>query len=526
MSIEINVVQQPLSITPSNGEHIWNFSTTGSTLNNFKFIIEVFFRPSQVDYSVIDEKFIRARLKVRPNKYGNAIVDLSEIVTNFLKPNPRYSGSTYPTSLTDTNYYNFVAQENRIITLSDFQYTTPYNAFNLWSPGCENLDMDELWHVEQYQVKVGYEYFDNNGDYISNIDYFASYQPDPINIFPGVDNSLIPKQIMTGMPTDYFANENVSWLYHDLFRHFYVPGEDNVCSPREFLNAAGRKYKVIEGVSDRVRRRKHHPDCPIIMSFLDGQNEYFTNNSTALVVRGAIDIDDPYTYLGVSLNNPTLQNNYDIFKMGVFYLPYNVSYNQQVNNIPEDSKKVCFYLTNSEFDYSFNARTSEVMEFYMEDRSCINNPVHLLFLNSRGMWDTYTFDGKSEKVFNKTSKTFRQESSLNKEFYNRGSAQRGTTVYDTDYTYNVNCTSWYMDENETEIVEELFMSSDVYIIEGTEIDYQQCLDCNDLIRLYQNLIPVVIKDTRFIPFQKQYQKLFQYKFTLEYSGIKRMKTQR
>ena len=94
MSIIINIDQSPLTITPSNGEHIYTLSSTGYTLQNFKFVIDVYFRPSNVDFT--GEPQPAARLKVRPNSYGKAIVELEEIVRTFLKANPRFSGTTYP----------------------------------------------------------------------------------------------------------------------------------------------------------------------------------------------------------------------------------------------------------------------------------------------------------------------------------------------------------------------------------------------------------------------------------------------
>ena len=124
MSIIINIDQSPLTITPSNGEHIYTLSSTGYTLQNFKFVIDVYFRPSNVDFT--GEPQPAARLKVRPNSYGKAIVELEEIVRTFLKANPRFSGTTYP-------HLNYVAQENSILTMSDATNTRILNAFNTFN---------------------------------------------------------------------------------------------------------------------------------------------------------------------------------------------------------------------------------------------------------------------------------------------------------------------------------------------------------------------------------------------------------
>lgn len=531
MSVIITVDQSPLTITPMNGEHIYTFASTGYTLTNFKFVIDIFFRPSSVVFSGSPEP--DCRLKVRPNTYGKAIVDLIEIVRTFLNVNPRFSGTTYP-------YLNYVAQENSVITMSDARNTRTLNAYNLWAGGSPNSDLPVLWHAEQYQVKIGCEY-QSGSTIISQMNYTASTQPAAINIFPGVDNKLIPEPYLSGatlgsgytQSPNFFQVNNQSWYYYDLFRHIYRQGEDTSCGPREFLNAAGREYQIIaqDGFeSQRVRRRMHHPDCPIIVTFLDGQNDYFTNNTSRMIVRGSLDKHQNYTYSAFTSNSSTLVNNYDIWKQGVFYMPWNVT-QSGTNIIPRNSEKLCFYLT-SGTNMNFSARTSEILEFYMQEPDCINEPVHLLFLNARGMWDTYTFGKKSTKTYQIERKSYRQEPSLNKQFYSRGAWQRGTNIYDQDATYQMTCMSWFMDDNDTKIVEEIFLSPEVYMIKGTTTTVDPCVDtnvndcqsCLEEIRQYQYLIPVVVDNKELVKFQRQYQKVFQYTFTLKYADLKRFRT--
>jgi hypothetical protein len=641
MSVVISVNQKPLSITPSNGEHIWTLSSlSAQTLPDFKYLVDIYFRPSSL---VLSASTPTARLKVRPNTYGKAIIELEEVVRTFLKANPRFSGTTYP-------FLNYVADENSVVTLSDAQQTITYNGYNLWAGGSPNANVPQLWHMEQYQVVLGCEYL-SGSSIVTEMDYDALWQPAPINIFPGVDNKLIPEPFLSGatlgygynQSSNFFQVDNQSWYYYDLFRHIYRTGDDNDCQPREFLNAAGRLYSTIsqpDVVSRRVRRRLHHPQCPIIVSFLDGWNDLFYNFTTAVIVRSALSYSDDYTYAAIIQNSSLINNNWDIWKMGVFYLPYNNTLTG-LNVIPTNSKKVAFYLnggvycmryyidppfpSNGDFDVDdweanpafisvnatdsngtdnsafwensgngtiitiqspqgtivfqmnstpidmgdkyefyairlddlgtpftpfyaqvcgsnpngndsiinadFSGRTSEILEFYMQEPDCINNPIHILFLNGRGQWDTYTFGKKSTKIYEIDRKTYRQESSLDKQFYSRGSYQRGTNIYESDATYRVECSSWYMDQNDVEIVEEIFLSSEVYMIEGTVIDPNLCnppIDCQSCleeIRLYQHLIPVVLRDKELKKYQKQYDKLFQYTFTLEYANVKRFRTQ-
>ena len=534
MSVIINVEQSPLTITPSNGEHIYTISSTGYTLQNFKFVIDVYFRPDSINFSGNPQP--SARLKVRPNSYGKAIIELEEIVRTFLKANPRFSGTTYP-------YLNPVAQENSVITMSDATNTRTLNAFNIYGGNNLSSTLPVLWHAEQYVIKVGCEYEDpSTSSIVIDMDLLGSYQPAPINIFPGVDNKLIPSPYLSGatlglgytQSPNFFQVDNQSWYYYDLFRHIYQQGEDTSCGPREFLNAAGREYKTISQdgfVSQRVRRRQHHPDCPIIISFLDGENDYFNNQTTRVVVRGADLQGQNYTYSAYTANNSTIVNNYDIWKNAIFYMPWNIT-QSGTNIIPQDAQKLCFYLT-SGTNMNFSARTSEILEFYMEDPDCINQPVHLLFLNGRGQWDTYTFGKKSTKTFEVDRKQYRQESSLDKSYYSRGSSQRGITIYDQNATYKIECMSNFMTDEDTVIVEEIFNSPEVYIIEGTtemidpcaQPDISDCQSCLGEIRQYHYLLPVVLENKELKKFQRQYQKIFQYTFDLRYANVKRYRTQ-
>lgn len=546
MSITLEVLQKPLQITPSNTNHVFNIRSSSYTQTDFQYIVDVYFKGNLTDWSAVTTDNRACRLKLRPNEYGNAILDLEEVVRTFLNANPRFTGTTYP-------YLNYASEVNKIVTLADAQSTIEYNGSNLWPGGSPNSSLNQLWHVSEYKAVFGYT-LTSGSSTVEEVNFNSSWNPDPIIIFPGVDNKIIPAPFLSGATIDilgpnWFAQENKNHLYYDLFRHIYQSGQTNTqwscsndiadCGPSEFLNAAGvYEYSIISQpnvVDTRVRRRMHHPDCPIIVSFLNGKNDYFTNDIYSLGVRGALEWSDQYTYSAeiqnrISTTLPVTNEGINsVFKMGVFYLPYNVTSGNTLNAIPTNSKKVCFYGTtynaNRNNRLSFSSRTTEILEFYMQDRSCINNPIHILFLNARGMWDTYTFGGKSVRKYNITRPQYRQEVSLNKQYYNLGSYQRGQKIYEQEMDLIWDAETWYLDQNDVQIMQEIFMSPEVYVIDGTVIQDNTCQSCLEEIRLYQNLIPVVIQDKEFIVLRKKYQKLYQYKFSLLYGGFKRQRTQ-
>jgi hypothetical protein len=527
MSVEIQVIQKPLAITPSNTEHIWTLASTGYTQTDFKFVMDIYFSPNNYNQK-------KARLLARPNDFGRAIFNIQDVVRNFLEVNPRallaVADGYYPTGYTPSI-------ENRIVTLASAEICYGYNAFNQFYSDA----IDDLWHIEEYGVKIGCVYTSGTTT-IEDIDLEAAWQPEPILIFPGVDNEIIPKPALlyatlgsgyTG--SNIFYDETTqNHYYYNLFRHVYSGTTQDDCQPAEFLNACGKELFTTQGIT-RVRRRYHHRDCPIIVSFLNGKNPLFTNDIYSLGVLGAASQTGPYTSSGETRNRnsstiPTVNETVDNqFRLSTFYLPYNVTFGPTLYAIPTTSKKVAFFGTtyNASDSVRLNPanKTTELLEFYFQEDDCLNTPKHFLFLNGRGMWDTITLDKKSEKVINLDRSTYFQGISLNRSEYARGSYNRGKRVYEQNANYEVLATSWFIYENDMVIYEELFMSPEIYIIEGTTLDDSDCNDCLGIVHLYQNLIPVVMKDKSFKEYNKNYQKLFQYSFTFEYGGLKRFRTQ-
>jgi len=526
MAITIDILQKPLAISPSNTEHIWTLSSTGYTQTDFKFVLDIYFSPNNLNQK-------KARLLARPNSFGTAIFNIQDVIRNFLQVNPRailaVADGYVPTGTTPSI-------ENRIVTLATAEVSQPYNAFNQ----TYSNNIEDLWHIEEYGVKVGCIYTSGTTT-IEDVNINASFQPAPILIFPGVDNTLIPKPglqfatLGTGYTGSniFFDETTQNHYYYDLFRHVYTGTTQDDCDPGEFLNACGPEHFTVEGLT-RVRRRWHHRDCPIVLTFLNGKNPLFTNDIYSIGILGASAHTANYTSSAETINRassiPTVNENVDnMFKRVTFYTPYNVTFGPLLNVIPTNSKKVAFFGT------SYNAskatrltpsnKTTELLEFYFEDDDCLNDPKHFLFLNAKGMWDTITLDKKSEKTINLERSTYFGGISLNTEKYARGSYNRGKVVYEQNSNYEVLATSWYIYENDMVIYEELFMSPEVYIIDGTTLDVSDCIDCLGQVHLYQYLIPVVMKDKSFKEYNKNYQKLFQYSFTFEYAGLKRFRTQ-
>jgi hypothetical protein len=79
--------------------------------------------------------------------------------------------------------------------------------------------------------------------------------------------------------------------------------------------------------------------------------------------------------------------------------------------------------------------------------------------------------------------------------------------------------TWYLTDNDKQIVEDLFLSPEVYIIEDHDWTGKTEKSYNPY------LLPVVLKTNSIQEYKNRYNKLVQYTFTLEYTPINKYYTQ-
>ena len=162
---------------------------------------------------------------------------------------------------------------------------------------------------------------------------------------------------------------------------------------------------------------------------------------------------------------------------------------------------------------------SEFVEYYLEEDNCLSDPVHVLFLNRQGVFDTYTFDRKAleEKKINR--KTYAMGGIADKPMFTQLSTERRNVVYNQDIVVEMNVDSWYLSDNDKPIIMDLFQSPEVYIIKDHDWSGQHEKSYNPY------LIPVTINSDSITEFKNMYSKIFQYNFTFEYTPINYYRTQ-
>jgi hypothetical protein len=176
--------------------------------------------------------------------------------------------------------------------------------------------------------------------------------------------------------------------------------------------------------------------------------------------------------------------------------------------------KVGFFVSESGTPVSYTASTaSEFLEFINAGTGCLSDPVHIVFLNANGVWDTYTFDIKAIETRNITRNTYYQSGIANRPEYNLLSSDRRKVIYNQDITTSMSVATWYLDDYDYIILQDIFSSPSVYIIKQDQENY------------YDYLLPVVIRTDTLTEFKNRYGKIVNYTFTMEYTPINEQRTQ-
>jgi len=139
----ITIEQNPPGLMGSNMDHIFTLSSTNSSLTNFKYVIDVWFNPYQISAQKI------GRVKVRPNTYSKGIINVRDIIRNYITANPRVSGSTYSSTNGTTWTLRSSNQNGNMSILSGFSESNVYNS---------TTSYPTLNHTGSYRILVGEEY--------------------------------------------------------------------------------------------------------------------------------------------------------------------------------------------------------------------------------------------------------------------------------------------------------------------------------------------------------------------------------
>jgi len=141
-----------------------------------------------------------------------------------------------------------------------------------------------------------------------------------------------------------------------------------------------------------------------------------------------------------------------------------------------------------------NQVISDTYEFHKQDDSCKGyETIRLTWLNKFGVWDYYNFTQKNIRTYEKESVTYeQQDGTWNGDKFVIDGYKGGQRIYKHKATELITLNSNFITEEECQWLEELFISSEVFILKQNSTDYNN----QGIIRKY--LEPVVMSSGEFI----------------------------
>jgi hypothetical protein len=149
---------------------------------------------------------------------------------------------------------------------------------------------------------------------------------------------------------------------------------------------------------------------------------------------------------------------------------------------------------------------SKTYRFDIQDADCKGfENIRLAFLNSLGAWDYYNFTKKSVRKTQINKTAIKQNygtipylattiggDNLNYDYYNQGTYDGGTRAFNVNAIETIEANTDFITEDEAAILEELFLSPDVYMQTGTtfepvvinETEYIKQTTANDMLKQY------------------------------------------
>jgi len=263
---------------------------------------------------------------------------------------------------------------------------------------------DTLIVVERYSgVQYIFTYVDAYGPYEAphwELDYIegpeSQYDPtlSPIQvlIWPGTtlkEGSYTPytnSQTYWGSATPEGQQNYWEILYYRMSGTTISEAE-----PSRFLTTAGDElYNFTDAIAGdvvRARRRIHHPSCPILVSFFHGNLSDtgeldMLNNADALYYLEGTNQSSSYTGF-TEITLPTIST-------GLTSPSNSILYHNLIRPDLEGGKIGFWVGISGEVGQWDSGGYSEFLEYYINENDCLSDPVHLLFLNRQGVWDTWT----------------------------------------------------------------------------------------------------------------------------------------
>ncbi len=430
----ITILQKPkYKLIPASSKIIFTLTDNVVLANKkkIKFVAEVYVSNKSGNISNIIENRV-AVLKTTPNGEGSAIFDLSPILQSHVSPD--YDGGTVHNTNT-----NFHSQYNG----TDYSDTTPHTIHQI-----------DDFSTNRNSVRFFKVMF--------NVEAAASL------------TGSVTQQYNTDTPSDVFLIYNgvlydTDTIKMDVNGNFgYHLGHQNL-----IMNSSGDKFFTNAPTTQYVRTADY-----LTLPFISQYNDdfrvgvsgitnpsiryikiqfYYNGSTTGSLITKEIQASTGGHSGYMSDSNVKLQfagvGTGNLVGSGVS-LPANWDYYTVVAH-----------------DYGDNL-VSDTYYIYKQDEDCKGyETIRLTWLNKFGTWDYYNFTKKSTRTFNATRKTYSQiTGSWNKSKYILNGHSGGSKSFNNTIKESIVLNTDFITEAQSEWLEELFISNDVYILKQRSTD--------------------------------------------------------
>jgi hypothetical protein len=556
MSLDLKILQKPLSVTESHSDHTWNVALNDySAYTDIRLVVDIYKNPYLNDMGPNNTQGTEqdsgkiGRLLIPSNEYGNCIFNVETIIRNIVQANPRNLSMVYTGSTGNASNDPYLVQAYTSQTLSTSANTSQATVVNQRSSNISFSNgfnggyegFDNIYHINEYRLLFGVQFTSggttqqiiptNYSAYTSYNEitgiispYSAQTQPYGVMIWPGVqDNKRFGYADNNPNFDYYYDSTNLTGKYNYWNYKVFDWAMDQGFNPYnvkgEFMGTFGTQTipMTISGgaATYQTRFRTHYYKCPIILPFMYGENPLYDNSNVV----------NSITFLQKLNNNNSL--NYDVATVSpiTYTTKYysNYSYlNQRIayavwkqNPNAYTQSDVAIFASSGTCDFTYASGVSEIVQYKMVGEECFNDPISFLFLNRHGVWDTYTFTKKNVKKYSPQRKVYSQYKTLNTKTWNRQSYDSIETVFYGQADELVTVDSNFVQQNDAVVIEELLLSPYVYMMMD---NYTPILD-QQIIHPY--LIPCVVQNKEVKVFEQKYEHIFQYTIELKQTPYRR-----
>lgn len=348
---------------------------------------------------------------------------------------------------------------------------------------------------------------------------------------PSTNLSIVGENLEDALPFRdvVFASKTLSITTPQNFMNdVYDPIGNRIGFP-QFMQMKGGDYSRFNtsGITlsqnkggNSFHSRAHHRFCPIILSFFNGTYGANRAQKTSLVeliqTGNTLNFyqNYPLQYTGTTsvsaYTNPDLTlQNFTKFVWGAEF---------------SSTTKLAYYTTTGASGLTTPTNytgvgSSEILVFELYGGGCDDDPLHFLYLNSNGVWDTITYNKKNIRTFNNKKDIYAKSQIVSASQYKLQSYQQRNIVYNQDTIISVEAQSDFVNENDAIRFRDLALSPYVYLMEGMG----NVMPTNNSLQL--GLIPIEITSGSVEDYKSRYNKLYQYDITFNYNTIRQFNNQ-